>query len=258
MTRVDDGRIYLAVNDMGAIIDSLPNTQMRRIRRNDELRSGLVRAAINTGFGVREQYFLLLDRFPVWLLGATPRTVKPHIRERVAHLKSYLSAEVYAAFARVTQLPPGSSSAIEDLRDLDQIDRMVSSPELFEAQVRELAERQRQLEASQSRARQAWRDLDARVRSLEAKTSEPITDAQRGYLYTIVQAWGKARAEREPEARRNPYAACWASLKARFRLSRYEDLPLSEYASAVAFVRAAYHELTGEDLAIPEQTSLDL
>lgn len=34
--------------------------------------------------------------------------------------------------------------------------------------------------------------------AVKNQTTEPITDAQRGYLYTLVQAWGKARAEDEP------------------------------------------------------------
>ncbi|MEI7771912.1 MAG: hypothetical protein WCI67_18110 [Chloroflexales bacterium] len=258
--RLADGRIYLSVSEMSGIIDSLPESQLRRIRRNEILAPGLVRAAITTPSGRREDYFLPLDLFSVWLLGVTPKKtkVKEHIRQRIAHLRSYLVAEVSAAFNRLMGFPQGSSREIEDLRDLDHIDHVVSNTELLAEQVRELNERQRDLDAGMNRARQAWRDLDARLRAVENRTTEPITDAQRGYIYMLVQAWGKARAEREPESKRNPYASCWASLKVRFRLSRYEDLPLSEYASAVAFVRAAYRQLTGEDLDIPEQTSLDL
>lgn len=258
--RLADGRIYLSVSEMSAIIDSLPESQLRRIRRNEILASGLVRAVITTSAGEREHYFLLLDLFSVWLLGVTPKKTKAkeHILQRIAHLRSYLVAEVSAAFNRLMGFPQGSSREIEDLRDLDRIDRVVSNAELLAEQVRDLQERQREFDTGMNRARQAWRDLDARLRAVENRTIEPITDAQRGYLYTLVQAWGKARAEREPESKRNPYASCWASLKARFRLSRYEDLPLSEYANAVAFVRGAYRQLTGEDLDIPEQTSLDL
>jgi hypothetical protein len=219
-----------------------------------------VRAATPTPSGGREGYFLLLDLFSVWLLGVTPKKtkVKAHILQRITHLRSYLVAEVAAAFNRLMGFPPGSSREIEDLRDLDRIDRVVSNTEVLAEQVRELNDRQREVDTGLNRARQAWRDLDARLRAVENRTAEPITDAQRGYIYTLVQAWGKARAERELEAKRHPYAGCWATFKARFRLSRYEDLPLSEYANAVAFVRGAYRQLTGEDLDIPEQTSLDL
>ena len=225
-----------------------PYSQLRRIRSNEDLVDGLVRAAIDTGYGVKEQYFLQLELYPLWLIGVNTRKAAPQVRGRLQHLKRYLIAEVYAAFARITGLPESSSRDLEDLRELDQI----------ETSLNDLAARQQRLEESQARARQAWRDLDARMRALEGQRDEVITDAQRGYLYTLVQAWGQARAERQPESVRNPYAACWAALKARFRLSRYEDLPKREYPTAVAFVRDAYRQLTGTDLDIPEQTSLDL
>ncbi len=246
--RGDDGLIYLAVSDICAVVQLAPYSQLRRIRSNEDLVDGLVRAAIDTGYGVKAQYFLQLELYPLWLIGVNTRKAAPQVRGRLQHLKRYLIAEVYAAFARITGLPESSSRDLEDLRELDQI----------ETSLNDLAARQQRLEESQARARQAWRDLDARMRALEGQRDEVITDAQRGYLYTLVQAWGQARAERQPESVRNPYAACWAALKARFRLSRYEDLPKREYPTAVAFVRDAYRQLTGTDLDIPEQTSLDL
>jgi len=246
--RGDDGLIYLAVSDICAVVQLAPYSQLRRIRSNEDLVDGLVRAAIDTGYGVKEQYFLQLELYPLWLIGVNTRKAAPQVRGRLQHLKRYLIAEVYAAFARITGLPESSSRDLEDLRELDQI----------ETSLNDLTARQQRLEESQARARQAWRDLDARMRALEGQRDEVITDAQRGYLYTLVQAWGQARAERQPESVRNPYAACWAALKARFRLSRYEDLPKREYPTAVAFVRDAYRQLTGTDLDIPEQTSLDL
>ena len=246
--RGDDGLIYLAVSDICAVVQLAPYSQLRRIRSNEDLVDGLVRAAIDTGYGVKEQYFLQLELYPLWLIGVNTRKAAPQVRGRLQHLKRYLIAEVYAAFARITGLPESSSRDLEDLRELDQI----------ETSLNDLAARQQRLEESQARARQAWRDLDARMRALEGQRDEVITDAQRGYLYTLVQAWGQARAERQPESVRNPYAACWAALKARFRLSRYEDLPKREYPTAVAFVRDAYRQLTGTDLDIPEQTPLDL
>jgi hypothetical protein len=246
--RRDDGLIYLAVSDICAIVNLASWSQLRRIRANEDLAEGLVRAAVDTGYGIKEQYFLQLDLYPAWLIGVTTRRVSAQTRGRIQHLKRYLIAEVYTAFARITGLPETSSRAIEDLRDLDQI----------ETSLTDLTARQQLMEESQARARQAWRELDARVRALEGQRTETITEAQRGYLYTIVQAWGKARAERDPSTARNPYAACWATLKVRFRISRYEDLPVREYANAVALVRAAYRQLTGEDLDILEQSSLDL
>jgi hypothetical protein len=191
---------------------------------------------------------LHLDLCPLWFVTVTTRRTNAAVNGRLRHLRRYLITEIYAAFVRTSGLPEQSSRQIEDLRDLDQI----------EPALHDLAERQARMEARQDKARQAWRDLDARVRALEVRSGQAITPAQRGYLSTLVQAWGAARAEQDPQSTRNPYAACWAAVKARFRIARYEDLPASQYAEAVAFVRAAYHQMTGTDLDIPEQSELDL
>lgn len=246
--RAGDGLIYLALSDICAVVNLAPSSQLRRIRSSEDLVDGLVRAAVDTGYGVKEQYFLQLELYPLWLMGVNTRKAAVQTRGRLQHLKRYLIAEVYAAFARLAGLPETSSRAVEDLHDLDHIGGALA----------DLTARQQQIEASQQRARHAWKDLDARVRALEGHTEQVITDAQRGYLYTLVQAWGQARAARDPESARNPYAACWATLKVRFRLSRYEDLPMREYPAAVAFVRDAYRQLTGADLNIPEQSTMDL
>jgi hypothetical protein len=247
--RGEDGLIYLALNDICAVVNLAPSSQLRRIRGSEDLVDGLVQAELDTGYGVKAQYFLQLELYPLWLIGVNTRKASAQTRGRLQHLKRYLIAEVYAAFARATGLPEASSREIEDLHDLDHLSHALDN----------LEGRQQQLEESQERARRAWRDLDARLRALEGKRVDVITGAQRGYLYTIVQAWGQARAALHPEtATSNPYAACWATFKARFHLDHYEDLPMREYANAVAFVRDAYRQLTGKELDIPEQTTLDL
>jgi hypothetical protein len=65
-----------------------------------------------------------------------------------------------------------------------------------------------------------------------------ISREQRGYLYQLVQAWGAAKATREPRlSKAAAYAACWTLLKAKYRIARYEDLPAAKYADFIAFVR---------------------
>lgn len=246
--RGNDGLIYLALSDICQIVNLAPTSQLRRIRGHEDLIEGLVLADVDTGYGIKAQYFLQIDLFPLWLLGVNTRKSDEQTRARLRHLKRYLISEVYAAFARATNLPESSSRAIEDLQDLDRLEESVTNLEI----------RQDRLEASQERARTAWKDLDARLRALEGQADERISAAQRGYLYTLVQAWGQARAERQPETARNPYAACWASLKMQFRITNYQELLKRDYPAAIAFIRQSYRQLTGTDLDIPEQSSLDL
>ncbi len=73
------------------------------------------------------------------------------------------------------------------------------------------------------------------------------------------QAWGAAKATRELRLTKSTaYAACWTLLKAKYRIARYEDLPAAKYADCVAFIRQSYQALTGEELNLPEQGTLDL
>lgn len=51
------------------------------------------------------------------------RRVAPEVRERFAYVKTYLVEAVRQAFAQLTGLALASSSAIEDLGDLDRIDQ---------------------------------------------------------------------------------------------------------------------------------------
>ena len=94
---------------------------------------------------------------------------------------------------------------------------------------------------------------------IEQQVGGVISREQRGYLYQLVQAWGAAKATREPRlSKAAAYAACWTLLKAKYRIARYEDLPAAKYADCIAFVRQSYQALTGEELNLPEQGTLDL
>lgn len=147
-------------------------------------------------------------------------------------------------------MPPGESRAIEDLAELTQFDDAMA----------ELARRQQQIEQSQDRARSAWRELDGRIRALEDKLGGgAISPAQRGYVYQMVQHWAQARLEREPAlARGEAFAGCWAALKTRYRIAKYEHLPAGQYDDCVAYIRGAYQRLTGTQLELPAQGTLNL
>jgi hypothetical protein len=57
---------------------------------------------------------------------------------------------------------------------------------------------------------------------------------------------------------RTPAEQLPITLKAKYRIARYEDLPAAKYADCVAFIQQSYRALTGADLDLPEQTTLDL
>jgi hypothetical protein len=73
-----------------------------------------------------------------------------------------------------------------------------------------------------------------------------------------VQAWGAAKAARVPRLSKSAAnVICWTLIKAKYRTARYEDLPSTKYAECVAFIQQFYRSLTGEELNLPEQGTLD-
>lgn len=254
--RVSDGLIYLSLRDLCTVLGLNLSSQRRRIVASSRLQASLIRLRVRTAGGRQEQDFFLLDNLSIWLMSVQERRVGASAMQRLGYVQEYLEQAVRAAFAALTGLPEDSSRQIEDLHELERIDHA------FEA----LAERQGTLEQSQDRARMAWRDMAAQVRALtdrvqqlERQAGSKISDAQRGVIYQMVQTWGAAKATREPKHPRSAaYQACWALVKARFKLSRYEDLPASKYDECITFIRGSYRALTGEELIVNEQGELDL
>ncbi len=253
--RHPDGTIYLSIRDLCGVIGLNRSSQMRRLRGHADLHLGLALFLVQTAGGTQAQEFLALEKVPAWLLGVTGRT-NDEVRDKLRYLQTYLVREVYAAFVRLAGLPEQGSRAIEDLDDLRRMETSLTG----------LAERQTQIESSQDRARDAWRDLAAQIRALtdrlttiEQQTEGALTRRQRGHLYQLVQAWGAAKAEREPRMTKSAaFQTAWVTLKVRFRVARYEDIPAARYREAVQFVQDAYRALTGTELLLPEQGDLDL
>jgi hypothetical protein len=261
--RAEDGAIYLAIRDVCQALAIDFSTQLRRIRNHAVLAEGLARFRIATPGGAQAQDFLELERIPTWLLMINAARVGEPVRPRLLWLQRYIVREVYRSFAALAGLSEDASRQIEDLTDLQRLDSALA--ELAERQ-ESLETRQGAIETSQDQARQAWRDLRAEIRAIaqrvatmEQRVGGVISREQRGYLYQLVQAWGAAKAAREPRlTKAATYAACWTLLKAKYRIARYEDLPSAKYADCVAFIRQSYQALTGEELNLPEQGTLDL
>ena len=264
--RDQDGSIYVSLNDLCTALGVDRASQMRRIRSHMLLRDGLARFLVRQGTLPQVIDFLQLQTASNWLVTINATRVAAPVRDRLVYLQAHLFEAVWRAFTQLTGLPEGPTRSIEDLDDLQRIDPSLQALETLAQRQQTLETSQQTLETSQERARAVWRTLQeelrtirARMDALEQAVGGTISKAQRGYLYQLVQAWATARAEHTPRmGRREVFAATWAEFKTRFALARYEDLPLSRYAEAVTFISERYHQLTGQDLDIPEQEDLDL
>jgi hypothetical protein len=263
--RRNNGQVYLSIRDICAALSISRPTQQRRLRTHAVFSQALGRFQIQTAGGVQTQTFIELEKVSAWLLGVNVGRVNEEMRTRLLHFQLYLVREVHAAFSRLTGLAE-QSGAIEDLDELGRIDTAMIV----------ISERQHEIEESQDRARQAWREMNdemaalrARIEQLEAQqratasapaqSNPAISREQRGYIYQLVQAWADAATAHDPRLSAGAArAACWVAVKKRYKLAKYDHLPAERYDDCVRFIRAQYRALTGEDLDSPEQQSLDL
>ena len=256
--RDDKGTIYVAVNDICAAVGIQSDAQLRRIRQHEQLQRGLAVFRVRQGNRIETTSFLHLQMTAGWLLQIATGRVRADVRDRLRYLQIHLLDAVWQAFAKLSGLPT-QVEQIEDLHNLDRIDSALRT-------LTELAERQSSLEQSQDRARDAYRqlterirDLASRVATMERRVEAKISPTQRGNLYHLVQAWGTARAERTTQLTRAAvYSACWAEIKVRFSVARYEDLTPAQYLEAVAYVQQQYFALTGAPLTLLAQDELPL
>lgn len=238
--RAPDGRIYLAIRDLCDAIGINRESQMRRLRADPDLSIGLQTFRISTAGGRQPQEFLLLEYVPLWVTGVTRRKSPPEIKERLRFLRLFIIGHVHDAIATAAGLPAGSSRNIEDLRDLQRYDEAIQG----------IASRTEALEESQSKARTAWREHEERIKRLEEQIRSMLrlSPTQRGLIYEQVHVWARARADHEEIAFGTAIARCWGSLKARFTVAKYEDIPASQYEECLRFIRQSYAEDTGEEL----------
>ncbi len=245
--RVQDGAIALSLRDLCSVTGLNQTAQVRRLRRDDELRDGIYQLRVQTAGGPQEQLFLMLEFVPAWLSSVNRARATPVARERLRYLKIFAIQHVYNAVASAAGLPEDASRRIEDLRDLDR----------FDVAMQGIAERQQALEDSQTKARQAWRDHEQRIRQLEAQlaTTATLSVEQRGTLYQYVQAWALARVEHEHITSQAAFAGCWAAIKTRYKVAKYEHIPANAYDDCVAYVRRVYEQMTGQALVLAEDTT---
>jgi len=235
--RTNDGQIHPSLRDLCATVGLDVASQRRRIRANESLHLTAIRVQIDRQF--RTLDFLLLDDLALWILTIQTTRIHPESQSRVSYIKQYLEASVRSAFAQLTGLPE-TSRQVEDLRELDRLDRAL---ELLE----QLGERQSAIETSQDRARIAFRDLaelvrrvQSRVQALEAQAKLRLSTTQRGTIYRLVQTWGGARAERQSNLRSGEaIRACWRLFNERFGISTYTDLPAAEYDNAIQLSKSS-------------------
>jgi len=246
--RLADGTITLSIRDLCDAIGLRLYSQLRRLRADPDLQEGMVRLRVSTAGGIQEQDFLILEFVAAWVSTVERSRASETVQERLRYLRIFSIRHVNDAIAQAAGLPQGPSRNIEDLRDLSRYDEAI----------RGLTHQQRALEESQDKARQAWRDHEQRLRTIEAQLAEAVvlSRSQRGLIYQLVQSWAQARIERDRMTSAAAFAGCWSAIKARYRVAKYEDIRAAQFDDCVAYIQRAYQQLTGTPLEISEQSEL--
>ena len=248
VVRLRDGTIYVSLHDLCDAVGLNYRAQLRRIRADQDLRDGVQLFRVPTAGGMQETAFLILEFVPTWITTVDRSRAAAVVQERLRFLRLFIIREVYGAITRAAGLPSGGSREIEDLNDLQRFDTAMQG----------LAERQQALEQSQDRARQAWKEHEDRLRTIEAilGASEVVSTGQRGHIHQLVQRWGQARIDKEGVSGALAFQSIWSTIKTRYNVAKYEHIPARQYADCVAFIKRNYEELTGEPLdTLPDEGS---
>jgi hypothetical protein len=72
-----------------------------------------------------------------------------------------------------------------------------------------------------------------------------------------VQLWADARVAHQHMTPGAARAGCWAAIKARYQIAKYEHLPAAGYADCVTFIRQSYEQIAGERLPGEQLTMFD-
>ena len=248
--RLADGTIALSIRDLCDAIGLRLYSQLRRLRADPDLAEGIVRLRVPTAGGMQDQDFLILEFVAAWVSTTDRSRASAIVQERLRYLRIFSIRHVNDAIARAAGLPEGPSRNIEELNDLSRYDEAI----------RGLAQQQRAMEESQEKARQAWRDHELRLRTIETQLVGEVvlSRSQRGVIYQLVQSWAQARVEHEHITSAAAFAGCWSAIKARYKVAKYEDIRASQFDDCVADIQRAYQQLTGIPLEVSEQGELPL
>jgi hypothetical protein len=97
--QTDDGRIYVSISEVCAVLGLSRPSQQRRIQEHDALSEGFVRLTIDTGGGPQTAAMLRHDLVPLWLAAVQGRAVRDDARPKLKAFQLRAAAVLAEAFA---------------------------------------------------------------------------------------------------------------------------------------------------------------
>ncbi len=126
--KTQNGKIYIIVKTFCESLGIFPNSQIKRIRRDDFLNEGGVIMALPTNRGQQDVFLLELDFLPMWLTGIKADRCREEIRPYLKEFKLKAKDVLADAFLgkRGNEILEGDYSP-EDIEILQRIHRIIKN-----------------------------------------------------------------------------------------------------------------------------------
>lgn len=222
-------------------------SQTERIQTHAVLSTALASLTINSTGGPQATLCLRLDLIPFWLAGINPRRVRADVREKLVRYQRECAAVLWDFFRPAGQ---PSSAALANPEPTAPISPAAHAYELAMA-VAALARQQLHIEdrlhqfATQLEAQAERTDaLELRLTAWEPQArASTISEDQATELAQAVKFVARALGARTG---RNEYGGVYGQLYREFGITSYKQLPRTQFAAAMEWLRDWYRTIQQE------------
>lgn len=237
--RADDGRVYVAINQMCSALGLDAQAQRRRMGRHAVLEKGLKGVAeLATPGGPQQAYVLRVDLVPLWLSGVRVSAVKEEIRPKLERYQEEAAAVLWEAFqeGRLTA-EPGFEELLQQDTDAVQAYKIAMA-------VVKLARQQILLEGRLGDTELRLENVEERLTTVEEQLTgtDVVTEAQASQISQAVKAVALVLGKKSG---RNEFGACYGEVYRKFQVTSYKMVPRRKFEEVMSFLSEWYQTITG-------------
>jgi P22_AR N-terminal domain len=235
------------------------SNQVDRLREHDVLARGLRMVKVPLEGRVRSVVAILHDYIPFWLGTITPSQVRDEVREKLVRYQLELKDLLAAVY--------GTTTPLADTADVQALQRQLRATlhelrvlrEQFLSTTQQLGE---QVNAHDLRMTMIEGLLDERLGAIARQVADQqmlldeyiaVTPAQQQHIKGTIQRLAKRHQQRTGQ---ETYAKLFGDFCWELNVPRYDALPASRYADALAWLRRKASELGYPELVQEQQEGM--
>lgn len=235
--RVQEGDVYVALNQMCNSLGLDTQGQRQRIDRHEILSEGIGACKLHTPGGLQEMTMLRVDLIPLWLSGVRVKSVKETIRPKLAQFQREAAKVLWQAFQE------GRLTTTSDIGDLLDSESPAAQAYKMAVAMAELARNQLMLEARLETRLDAHESRLERLESAMPSPRSQITEDQAMQISQSVKTVALALGKR---TKRNEFGAVYGELYRKFGITSYKMLPVKRFEAAMNFLTEWHQNLEGD------------